>query len=617
MRVLSLYDKKQTTETPATSLIYHLYGHCYVSGFCAYSNLHFLDSQFFVYYPTSLQKPVLLTTISNSTNYFVACLILMCFLASTVIRPCNATKEENRLFEDILADYNKLVRPVDENNATLVVRFKLKLSQLLDVHEKQQIMTTNVWLQHIWTDSKLCWNPKDYGGVEVLYVPSELIWLPDIVLYNNADGNYQVTIMNKAKLSYNGTVEWTPPAIYKSMCQIDVEWFPFDAQTCEMKFGSWTYGGLEVDLKHKNEQMQHEEQELTVGPDGENQWETVWVVDDGIDLNDYYPSVEWDILRVPGKRHQKKYPCCISPFIDLTYEIHLRRKTLFYTVNLMIPCVGISFLTALVFYLPSAGGEKISLCISILISLTVFFLLLVEIIPSTSLVIPLIGKYLLFTMVLVTLSVITTCLTLNVHYRNPSTHKMSPWIRKLFIEILPYYLLMRRPIQKSKKSRKTKEDLGTSIMLHLLPNAVLRKQKEREALSQRRLTLQRQSILEQMEIHTAPSSAEAIKRIAGHGRESSGLIAHFASTSRERDQNGSLYREQSPLKSAVDSVAFIAEHFQREEDDQRISNDWTFVAMVLDRIFLITFTVICFFGCVLIIFRAPTIWSAEPALGNA
>ena len=86
--------------------------------------------------------------------------------------------------------------------------------------------------------------------------------------------------------------------------------------------------------------------------------------------------------------------------------------------NLQIPCVGISFLTALVFYLPSAGGEKvkhlfmciislfqISLCISILISLTVFFLLLVEIIPSTSLVIPLIGKYLLFTMVLVTLSV--------------------------------------------------------------------------------------------------------------------------------------------------------------------------------------------------------------------
>lgn len=49
--------------------------------------------------------------------------------------PCHAstTKDAARLFEDLLADYNKLVRPVDYNNETLVVRFKLKLSQLLDV----------------------------------------------------------------------------------------------------------------------------------------------------------------------------------------------------------------------------------------------------------------------------------------------------------------------------------------------------------------------------------------------------------------------------------------------------------------------------------------------------
>ncbi|PIO77832.1 hypothetical protein TELCIR_00011 [Teladorsagia circumcincta] len=36
-----------------------------------------------------------------------------------------------------------------------------------------------------WTDYKLRWNPDDYGGVDVLYVPSDTIWLPDIVLYNN------------------------------------------------------------------------------------------------------------------------------------------------------------------------------------------------------------------------------------------------------------------------------------------------------------------------------------------------------------------------------------------------------------------------------------------------
>ena len=73
---------------------------------------------------------------------------------------------------------------------------------------------------------------------------------------------------------------------------------------------------------------------------------------------------------------------------------------MFYTVNLIIPCMGISFLTVLVFYLPSDSGEKVSLAISILLSLTVFFLLLAEIIPPTSLVVPLLGKFVLFTMIL-------------------------------------------------------------------------------------------------------------------------------------------------------------------------------------------------------------------------
>lgn len=37
----------------------------------------------------------------------------------------------------------------------------------------------------------------------------------------------------------------------------------------------------------------------------------------------------------------------------------MRRKTLFYTVNIIIPCMGISFLTVLTFYLPSDSGEKV------------------------------------------------------------------------------------------------------------------------------------------------------------------------------------------------------------------------------------------------------------------
>ncbi|CAI5438919.1 unnamed protein product [Caenorhabditis angaria] len=493
----------------------------------------------------------------HTRRFTIHLTVILLFLPSIFC----SNRDANRLFEDLIADYNKLVRPVRENGETLVVTFKLKLSQLLDVHEKNQIMTTNVWLQHSWTDYKLQWDPKEYGGVEVLYVPSDTIWLPDVVLYNNADGNYQVTIMTKAKLSWNGTVEWAPPAIYKSMCQIDVEFFPFDRQQCEMKFGSWTYGGLEVDLQHRDKHMQKEEDEIVEGVGGPTN-ETVWIVDQGIDLSDYYPSVEWDILAVPGKRHEKRYPCCESPFIDITYEIHLRRKTLFYTVNLIFPSVGISFLTALVFYLPSDGGEKISLCISILISLTVFFLLLVEIIPSTSLVIPLIGKYLLFTMVLVTLSVVVTVVTLNVHYRSPTTHTMPKWMKRLFVDFLPKYLLMTRPQPPGHHSK---------------PN--------------RRFD-QRPSTFSISGNHIQPSDLLSPGGYGNHKEESSFM----------------LHRENSPVRTAVESVAYIADHLKNEEDDKQVIEDWKYISVVMDRIFLITFTFACAFGTVVIIARAPSIY---------
>jgi len=52
--------------------------------------------------------------------------------------------------------------------------------------------------------------------------------------------------MTKAILHYTGKVVWTPPAIFKSSCEIDVRYFPFDQQTCFMKFGSWTYDGDQV-----------------------------------------------------------------------------------------------------------------------------------------------------------------------------------------------------------------------------------------------------------------------------------------------------------------------------------------------------------------------------------
>ncbi|EDL07373.1 cholinergic receptor, nicotinic, alpha polypeptide 4 [Mus musculus] len=325
---------------------------------------------------------------------------------------------EERLLKRLFSGYNKWSRPVANISDVVLVRFGLSIAQLIDVDEKNQMMTTNVWVKQEWHDYKLRWDPGDYENVTSIRIPSELIWRPDIVLYNNADGDFAVTHLTKAHLFYDGRVQWTPPAIYKSSCSIDVTFFPFDQQNCTMKFGSWTYDKAKIDLVSMHSR---------------------------VDQLDFWESGEWVIVDAVGTYNTRKYECCAEIYPDITYAFIIRRLPLFYTINLIIPCLLISCLTVLVFYLPSECGEKVTLCISVLLSLTVFLLLITEIIPSTSLVIPLIGEYLLFTMIFVTLSIVITVFVLNVHHRSPRTHTMPAWVRRVFLDIVPRLLFMKRP----------------------------------------------------------------------------------------------------------------------------------------------------------------------------
>ncbi|XP_038003582.1 neuronal acetylcholine receptor subunit alpha-5 isoform X2 [Motacilla alba alba] len=307
---------------------------------------------------------------------------------AAVSEPSFIAKSEDRLFKHLFEDYQRWVRPVERLNDTIKIKFGLAISQLVDVDEKNQLMTTNVWLKQEWIDVKLRWNPEDYAGITSIRVPSDSIWIPDIVLYDNADGRFEGTSTKTVN--------------------------------CSMKFGSWTYDGSQVDL----------------------------ILEDyDVDKRDFFDNGEWEIVTATGSKGNRTDGCCWYPFV--TYSFIIRRLPLFYTLFLIIPCIGLSFLTVLVFYLPSNEGEKISLCTSVLVSLTVFLLVIEEIIPSSSKVIPLIGEYLVFTMIFVTLSIVITVFAINIHHRSSSTHNaMAPWVRKIFLHKLPKLLCMRSHVDR-------------------------------------------------------------------------------------------------------------------------------------------------------------------------
>nr|AFJ04794.1 nicotinic acetylcholine receptor alpha2 subunit [Periplaneta americana] len=520
------------------------------------------------------------------------CIMVLLVLLGCITTPSHANPDAKRLYDDLLSNYNRLIRPVSNNTDTVLVKLGLRLSQLIDLNLKDQILTTNVWLEHEWQDHKFRWDPQEYGGVTELYVPSEHIYLPDIVLYNNADGEYVVTTMTKAVLHHTGKVLWTPPAIFKSSCEIDVRYFPFDQQTCFMKFGSWTYDGFQIDLKHINQKFDDNKVEV------------------GIDLREYYPSVEWDILGVPAERHEKYYPCCAEPYPDIFFNITLRRKTLFYTVNLIVPCVGISYLSVLVFYLPADSGEKIALCISILLSQTMFFLLISEIIPSTSLALPLLGKYLLFTMILVGLSVVITIMVLNVHYRKPSTHKMAPWVRKVFIRRLPKLLLMKVPEQLLADLAANKSRLRAAKKSKLNAAAAAA---AAAAASSSSVASSPDSLRHHH--HQRPGGCNGLHSSAsGATNRFGGLIAGFNGLPSVVGLDGSLSdvgnRKKYPfeLEKAIHNVMFIQHHMQRQDEFDAEDQDWGFVAMVLDRLFLWIFTIASIVGTFAILCEALALY---------
>ncbi|CAJ0964967.1 unnamed protein product [Ranitomeya imitator] len=448
------------------------------------------------------------------------CDILPYFLPFSTAGAVLSYENETRLLNDLFENYNKVVRPVETFHDKVVVTVGLQLIQLINVDEVNQIVSTNVRIKQQWVDVNLKWNPAKYGGIQKVRISSSNIWRPDFVLYNNADGDFVIVKDTKVLLDYTGKIIWTPPAIFKSYCEIIVTYFPFDQQNCSMKLGTWTYDGLLV----------------VINPES-----------DRPDLSNFQESGEWMMKDYRCWKHWVTYACCPDvPYLDITYHFVLQRLPLYFIVNVIIPCLLFSFLTGLVFYLPTdsdlhrsyeAYRGEMTLSISVLLSLTVFLLVIVELIPSTSSAVPLIGKYMLFTMVLVIASIIITVIVINTHHRSPSTHTMPPWVRKIFIETVPnlmFFSTMKRPSQEKQGQKVFAEDMDISeISGKLGPAAV---------------------------IYQSP------------------------------------ILKNPEVKSAIEGVKYIAETMKSDQESNKASEEWKFVAMVLDHILLALFMIVCVIG---------------------
>uniref|UniRef100_A0A672NWK2 Cholinergic receptor, nicotinic, alpha 1 (muscle) n=1 Tax=Sinocyclocheilus grahami TaxID=75366 RepID=A0A672NWK2_SINGR len=398
---------------------------------------------------------------------------IVLMLKSSQDLPALCLEDETRLVRTLFTGYNKVV----------LVTVGLQLIQLISVDEVNQIVTGNVWLKQQWKDVNLQWNPDDYGGIRKIRIPSTDIWKPDLVLYNNADGDFAIVHETKVLLEHTGMITWTPPAIFKSYCEIVVLHFPFDLQNCSMKLGTWTYDGNLVIINP-----------VTITP-----YTLICIA----------KNIIWTML----KSIFSIFRLFLHPQIP---DFHIFNIYDYNKDDTQYLCPALSDCVL-------AG--------------------IVELIPSTSSAVPLIGKYMLFTMIFVIASIVITVIVISTHHRSPSTHTIPAWVRKIFIDTIPnlmFFSTMKRPSQERQEKRLFPADFD-------------------------------------------------IADISGKPMPAS--VTYHSPITTNPD-----------VRSAIEGVKYIADTKKSDEESNNTlknkgaAEEWKFVAMFLDHILLCVFMAVCIIG---------------------
>nr|XP_021152051.1 neuronal acetylcholine receptor subunit alpha-7 isoform X6 [Columba livia] len=302
------------------------------------------------------------------------------------------------------------------------------------------------------------------------------------------------------------------------------------------------------------------------------------------DISNYISNGEWDLVGVPGKRNEKYYECCKEPYPDVTYTITMRRRTLYYGLNLLIPCVLISGLALLVFLLPADSGEKISLGITVLLSLTVFMLLVAEIMPATSDSVPLIAQYFASIMVIVGLSVVVTVLVLQFHHHDPQAGKMPKWVRAILLNWCAWVLRMKKPGENIKplscKYKYPKHHLSiSSTETNVLPG------------------------------HQSGNCNTIYSYHAMNNPccpQKNDLGSKSGKTTFPLPEDIEALMDTIPvIINILEEVRFIAKHFRKQDEDEDVCSEWKFAAAVIDRLCLVAFTLFAIICTFTILMSAP------------
>ncbi|XP_070534635.1 neuronal acetylcholine receptor subunit alpha-2-like [Ptychodera flava] len=328
-------------------------------------------------------------------------------IALTAVLCMIQADEEKALFDLLLTDYNRLSRPVDNRSDVVDVYLEFAIVKVADVEEKNKYVKINSIIKQTWIDKRLSWNPSSHSGITKILVPSDLVWFPRVFLRNAFDGEVTPPPPPLYHVFSNGTVILISISQFDSHCYLDMQYFPWDRQTCYLRFASTTYYSDEVRL--------NVQENLTVK-------EVV-----------QYRNYEWKITGISSVVEVHKNKVDLAFESVAVYGLEMERVPLYYLMNIVFPSSMMFLLSFCVFWLPPDCGERLSFAVSLLVALSVFQLLVGDTLPTNSNYGSLLGIMLLFDMGMVASTVVMSTILLNIQRKGASRSFPGPWIRRIFL----------------------------------------------------------------------------------------------------------------------------------------------------------------------------------------
>lgn len=293
------------------------------------------------------------------------------------------------LQKHLFQDYNPNVRPVLDHTKPVNVTVALYLVSIVALNELEQTMSSTVWLAVNWFDELLKWNASMYGGVTTTYVTLGQIWTPDI-LFRNEIGNQKGirdTDFADPFVQSSGEVYWWPGKDLKTKCEVDTTKYPFDIQDCTLEIGKWYSDDCRINIDN---------------------------ITSAIDTSPFQESEEWELIDTYARKEM--HIEANANYSRVVFGVKVKRRSLFFVMNIMFPLLFLSILNQFCFVLPIESGEKIGMCMAICLTFTVFLSLVGKTLPQSSVNIPAYCVYLVFQNILSLLTISSEVLVLRLYH---------------------------------------------------------------------------------------------------------------------------------------------------------------------------------------------------------